>query len=76
QSSHCRAALMSSTSGVQFKQIFNPFEHSHLSLYLKCLARIKSEREQTFPYIRRCYYFIFIPTSFWPRLSTRLIGDT
>ncbi|CAF5162522.1 unnamed protein product, partial [Rotaria sp. Silwood1] len=54
---------------VQFKQIFNPFEHSHLSLYLKCLARIKSEHEQTFPYIRRCYYFIFIPTSFWPRFQ-------
>ncbi|CAF2942433.1 unnamed protein product [Rotaria sp. Silwood2] len=43
---------------------------------MKCLARIKFEHEQTFPYVRRCYYFIFIPTSFWPRLSTRLIGDT
>jgi hypothetical protein len=45
------------------------------SLHLKYLARIKNDDNQSFPYIRRFYNLIFIPTCFWSRLFTRLIGD-
>jgi hypothetical protein len=51
----------------------NPSKSS--SLHLKYLARIKKDDQQTFPYIRRFYHLIFIPTCFWSRLFTRLIGD-
>ena len=45
------------------------------SLHLKYLARMKKDDAPSFPYIRRFYHLIFIPTCFWSRLSTRLIGD-
>ena len=45
------------------------------SLHFKYLARIKKDDNQSFGYIRRFYHLIFIPTCFWSRLFTRLIGD-
>ncbi|CAF3674601.1 unnamed protein product [Adineta steineri] len=86
-SSHCRASIISTSSVIQFKQTSNqhetlnilPIENSSpsTSLHLKYLARIKKDDDnnQSFPYIRRFYHLIFIPTCFWSRLFTRLIGD-
>ena len=44
-------------------------------LYLKYLARITKTDAQTFAYLRRFHHLIFIPSCFWSRLYTRLIGD-
>ncbi|CAF3639498.1 unnamed protein product [Rotaria socialis] len=83
-SSHCRAAIISSSSVILFKEPSNQLEHLNLlplsnstkstSLHLKYLARIKKDND-LYSYIRRYYHLIFIPTCFWSRLFTRLIGD-
>lgn len=81
QSTHCRAAIISSTSVIQFSPALNPYEpvnpllHPPSSLHLKYLARIKTDHEDRFAYLRRFYNLIFIPTCFWSRFFTRLIGD-
>jgi hypothetical protein len=85
QSSHCRASIISSSSVIQFKETSNHLEYFSFlplnnqpvssSLHLKYLARIKKDDDQSFAYIRRFYHLIFIPTCFWSRLFTRLIGD-
>ncbi|CAF1166862.1 unnamed protein product [Adineta steineri] len=86
-SSHCRASIISTSSVIQFKQTSNQHETLNIlpaensspstSLHLKYLARIKKDDDnnQSFSYIRRFYHLIFIPTCFWSRLFTRLIGD-
>ena len=70
---------------VKFEGISNQYEHLNLltienrtnstSLHLKYLARMKHDDVQFFPYVRRFYHLIYIPTCFWSRLFTRLIGD-
>lgn len=42
---------------------------------MKYLARIKKDDPQVFPYIRRFYHLVFIPSCFWSRFFTRLLGD-
>ncbi|CAF0818437.1 unnamed protein product [Adineta ricciae] len=78
-SSHCRAAIISSSSVIQFKERSTVLSVAQLpdasSFHLKYLARIKKDDKRTFSYIRRFYHLIFIPTCFWSRLFTRLLGD-
>lgn len=77
KSSHCRASIISSSSVIKFKEISNQAERpsKSASLHLRYLARIKNGDPKSYPYIRRYYNLIFIPTCFWSRLFTRLIGD-
>ncbi|CAF3734188.1 unnamed protein product [Rotaria sp. Silwood1] len=75
-SNHCRAAIISSTSIIKFKENSNQFEQLNflinensiktISLHLKYLARIKKDDDnnKSFSYIRRYYHLIFIPTCF------------
>ncbi|UJR21881.1 hypothetical protein I4U23_024954 [Adineta vaga] len=78
-SSHCRASIISSSSVIQFKETSKLHSITHpseaKSFHLKYLARIKKDDNQSFPYIRRFYHLIFIPSCFWSRLFTRLLGD-
>jgi hypothetical protein len=62
---------------IQFKENSKLLENQSRSnsLHLKYLARIKKDDKQIFSYIRRFYHLIFIPSCFWSRLFTRLIGD-
>ncbi|CAF3763323.1 unnamed protein product [Rotaria sordida] len=84
-SSHCRASIISSSSIIKFKENSKQFQYINhltnenamksLSLHLKYLARIQKDDNKSYSYIRRYYHLIFIPTCFWSRLFTRLIGD-
>lgn len=62
---------------IKFRETSPPFSTSckSSSLYLKYLARIAKTDAQTFPYLRRFYHLTFLPSCFWSRLFTRLIGD-
>lgn len=77
QSSHCRASIISSSSVIKFKDNsqlpINPSKST--SLHMKYLARIKKDDPQLFPYIRRFYHLVFIPSCFWSRFFTRVLGD-